>query len=173
MHLSILFQGISRETVEEYKKSQKMFETMLTGNLTNEDFAKAKPFYQDMAENIKIQRKRIGGNFAIAQAVTSQDMREFIRQFLPDCIFITLSLTREGQKNRVFARHGDVPGLLEMMTKLFDLYELPGDGEINTYNIDVDEIMNQADVLEKVMGTLDEHNKILRYVTFLIQREEG
>ena len=38
------------------------------------------PMYQEMAKDIKRQWKRLGGNFAASQAVTTQEHRELIRK---------------------------------------------------------------------------------------------
>ena len=50
-----------------------------------------------MARDILVQKKRIGGDFVVAHSVTSRDIRDFVRTILPDCIFVTLSLTEETQ----------------------------------------------------------------------------
>ena len=50
-----------------------------------------------MAKDIKVQKEHLGGDFVIAQAITSRDMRDHIRTILPDCIFIILSMTEETQ----------------------------------------------------------------------------
>ena len=60
-----------------------------------------------MAKHVLAQKKRIGGCFSIAQAVTSQEMRDHIRLTIPDCIFITLTMTQESQIKRIKARHGE------------------------------------------------------------------
>ena len=60
-----------------------------------------------LAEYIKTQRKRLGGNFVIARAIGSKKERDQIRSTLPDCIFIILSMTKEFQKKRLLARHGE------------------------------------------------------------------
>ena len=68
-----------------------------TGNMDDVNWDKLKPFMANIAKDIKVQKQRIGGDFIVAQAVTSRDMRDHIRKTLPDCIFITLSMTRETQ----------------------------------------------------------------------------
>ena len=73
------------------------FEKLSGGQWDDIDWEKMKPFYANMSKDIDVQRKRIGGNFAIAQAVTSREFRDHIRLTLPDCIFITLTLTKENQ----------------------------------------------------------------------------
>ena len=82
------------------------------------DWEKTKPFYSNVSRDIDVQRKRIGGNFVIAQAVTSQNMRDHIRLTLPDCTFITLTLTEENQLKRVRERHGEDCGkIVEKMNE--------------------------------------------------------
>ena len=54
-----------------------------------------------IAKDVDVQKKRIGGNFAVAHAVNNQEMRECIRQIVPDVIFITLTLTKETQRKRI------------------------------------------------------------------------
>ena len=113
-----------------------------------------------MSKDIDTQRKRIGGDFVIANAVTSREMRDHIRITLPDCVFITLTLTKENQLKRVTARHGEQGGdMLEMFNAMFKFYEGPGDGEKNTYNIDISENMTPNDVMNKVLEILDKHYK--------------
>ena len=70
------------------------------GNVDDVDWDNMKPFISNMAKDIKVQKERIGGNFVVAQAVTSRDMRDHIRKILPDCTFITLSMTPETQVSR-------------------------------------------------------------------------
>ena len=113
-----------------------------------------------MAKYVLQQKNRIGGDFVVAQAVFSQDMRDHIRTILPDCIFITLSVTRETQEKRIKERHGEgasAEGAVEMLKKIYKLYEGPGEGEKNTYNVDITEVMSPKDVLDKVLEVLEKN----------------
>ena len=131
---------------------------MSTGSFDDIDWNKAKPFLANMAKDILVQKQRLGGDFAVAHAVTSRDMRDHIRTILPDCIFIVLSMTDETQRKRIKERHGEATdGVFEMLTKLHKLYEKPGDGEKNAYNVDITEDMTRKDVFNKVMETLKEN----------------
>ena len=61
-------------------KTMPLFEEMMKGNY--ELFANAPEvmdFFTIIAEDIKKQKQRIGGNFAIAQAVPSKIIRDHIR----------------------------------------------------------------------------------------------
>ena len=135
-----------------------------------------------IAKDVDVQKKRIGGNFAVAHAVNNQEMRECIRQIVPDVIFITLTLTKETQRKRIKVnlmwgyfflltvlkiadfctfqiqdRHGEqAEEVIKMLTSLFDIYEPPGENERNTYNVEITDEMTPNDVLEKVQKILTE-----------------
>ena len=132
------------------------FQKLSQGRMAEIDWNKTKPFYTNMAKDIEIQKKRIGGDFVIAHAITSHDMRDHIRQTLPDCIFITLTLTKETQRKRIIARHGKKEGaMMEMLRNIYPFYEGPGDGEKNVYNINITEDMTPDDVLSKALEIFD------------------
>ena len=66
------------------------------------------PFYVAMARELVKQRKRIGGDWGIAQAVFSRAQRDQIKRDLgSDLIFVVMNLTKECQHKRVTGRHGD------------------------------------------------------------------
>ena len=120
------------------------------------DWEKIKPFYTSMAKDVAAQKKRIGGNFSIAEAVPSRAFRDHIRQTIPDCIFITLTMTKKAQMKRIRARHGDgSEGMLEVLSNIYELYELPGENEPNTFNVDITDDMKPQDVMKKVLDILE------------------
>ena len=47
-----------------------------TGNIDDIDWSKAKPFLKNMAKDILLQKNRIGGDFAVAHAVMTREMRQ-------------------------------------------------------------------------------------------------
>ena len=134
----------------------KEFEKLAGGNL-DLDWEGLKPFYTNIAKDVDTQRKRIGGDFVIAHAITSQNLRDHIRLTLPDCIFVTLTLTKESQAKRIKARHGDDPGAVEFLANMFNFYEGPGEGEKNTFNVDITETMTPKDVKDKVLEILEKN----------------
>ena len=113
------------------------------------------PMFHEMALHIDQQRKRLGGNWAIAQAVFSRAQRDQIRKDLgPNLIFMVLNVTRECQHKRVVKRHGDgehSKQFVEKMEKYYDLYEPAGEDEENAYNISVTEDMSVEDVIEEIL----------------------
>ena len=112
-----------------------------------------------LSNDIKIQRKRIGGDFVIARAIAgSKEERDKIRKILPDCIFLILTLTKEMQEERLLARHGDGKageGVIKLLTKFHDAFGLPEEGEENTFNIDIKEDMTPEDVLKIALEKLE------------------
>ena len=113
-----------------------------------------KPFLKLMGDNIVTERPRLGGNFAIAQAIFSRSQRDMLREIVgPDLHFMVLSMTKETQDKRLKARHGDsVPeGLLDFFVKFSEKCELAGEDEPNAHNIVITEDMTKEDVVKKVL----------------------
>ena len=120
----------SREFLERIKHPKSVGEKMEQrkfDEITDEELI---PHCQTLAEEVDKQRKRIGGNFVVAYAIHSQGVRNHIRKTLPDCIFIVLTLSKDVQRKRLLARHGEktekhviewlsVVGIFEDCLKLF------------------------------------------------------
>ena len=153
-------QGMSIERVNAVNQGLETYDKAQRG-IIDDDFATAfLPMYHEIAKDLVKQRKRLGGNWAIAQAVFTKAQREVLRQNIgSDLIFIVLNLTRECQKKRLAARHGDNihEELVQMLEKFYDLFEKAGDDEPNTYNLTVTEDMNVEDVMNKILDIIDKH----------------
>ena len=52
---------------------------MSTGGFDDIDWDKAKPFLANMCKDILVQKQRLGGDFAVAHAITSRNMRDHVR----------------------------------------------------------------------------------------------
>ena len=116
------------------------------------------PFYEAMVRDLVKQRKRIGGDWGIAQAVFSRTQRDFFRKQLgPDLIFIVMNLSKECQKKRVEARHGTGMGgeMLDKLVKYAEMCQPAGEDEVNAYNLDITEDMTRDDVLKKIKEIID------------------
>ena len=126
---------------------------------TQEHMEKLQPFLDLLAKDIIHQRKRLGGNMVIAQAINSQKQRERMRNLIgPDLVFIVLGMSKECQKKRVIARHGeDFPEtFMELLIKAADLYEPAGAEEENAFNVVITEDDSRDDVLQKIVDILKE-----------------
>ena len=83
------------ETIKAIDKASEVDELMIEGKM-EEIEEKLEPMYKVMAKEIAKQKERLGGDWAIAQAVFSRNQREFLRKALgPDLVFIVLSMTKE------------------------------------------------------------------------------
>merc|ERR1719491_2923384 len=144
--------GLTREFIDEINEAKREFGKRKPEEINFSDF---KSFFGLIAKDVSVQKKRIGGNFAVAHAVNNQELREYIRQIVPDVIFITLMLTKETQRKRIQARHGEqAEDAIKILTGIFDIYEPPGENETNTYNVEITDEMKQDDVLKKVQHIL-------------------
>ena len=112
-------------------------------------------FYKYMAESIGYERKRIGGDWMIAQAVPTRNMRDVIRQRLgKDLVFILLSLKKETILERLTKRHGEgkaAQGITDFLIKMQSSYELKAQDEENTFDIMITREMNEEDVVKKIL----------------------
>ena len=117
-----------------------------------------KPLVETMAKEVDRQRKRIGGNFVVVFAISRQVDRDLIRKVLPECTFVTLTLTREVLRKRLLARHDEKAeaDTIKYFTNCYDLYEIPDKNESNTYNIDVTNEMTRDDVVSCVEKILQD-----------------
>ena len=154
----ILFlQGIPLETIKIAEVAGKAWEAAENGQLDGL-LEKWGPMYEAMGKDIARQRKRLGGDWAIAQAVFTRDQREVLRKVIgPDLVFIVLQMTKDCQKKRLLARHEDpnAEEFVKVLNDIHDLYDSAGDDEENAYNIMITEDMSIDDVMEKVMEIVD------------------
>ena len=109
------------------------------------------------AEDILFHKNRIGGDWAVALAVSSKKHREVLRKAIGSDLYIfVLNLTRESNLKRLIERHGAEHGkeMAKMFEKIIKQYEPAEDDEVNTFNIEVTEEMTPDDVVEKAMSCL-------------------
>ena len=63
-------------------------------------------YYAAMAEDIGREKKRIGGDFAVAHVILTKEIRDKMREWLgPDLIFVELEMSQEDRRARVMDRH--------------------------------------------------------------------
>ena len=73
-------------------------------------------YYHHLALDISTEKKRIGGDWAVATVLISRDARAYLRKVLgPDLVIICLIMSDSARRERVLERHqGDV-GTADMM----------------------------------------------------------
>ena len=63
-------------------------------------------FYEHLALDIKREKERIGGDFAIATFILKREARDLLRKILgPDLIIVNLDMSQEERRERVLTRH--------------------------------------------------------------------
>lgn len=154
--------GLSIEKIKAVEKGFDAYRKIEDGEkMSPEEMnEKMSPMFHEMALDICKQRKRLGGDWAIAQAVFSQAQRDQIRKIIgPDLIFMVLNLTKECQGKRLENRHAgdDEAGAMfaDSLKRFYDLYEPAGENEENALNIDITEDMSIEDVVEVVLKTAE------------------
>ena len=146
--------GYTKEEVTQISKAEEAFMGMMKGQGFDNFEETLDPLYDYMGMDIARQRKRLGGNMAIAQAVFSRKQRDKLRSLIgPDLVFIVLNMTKECQSKRVRGRHGDSFGtdFIDILIKYAELCEPAGDDEENAFNISITEDMTRDDVLAQIM----------------------
>ena len=152
-HLLFILQDVPVGAVKGTDVAMREFEKMMTGDFDGIE-ENLQPMYDYMSEHVGKQRKRLGGNMAIAQAVFSRNQRDKIRKILgPDLVFIVLNMTKECQNKRVQKRHGDSLGddFLQILYRYAELCEPAGEDEENAYNVTIMEGMSPEDVIQKIL----------------------
>ena len=111
--------------------------------------------YKEMAQYVKDERNRIGGDWAVAQAVPNRALRDEIKKILPDVTFVTLTIKEDDLKARLEKRHGeDQSDINDMMLSIHKYYEPASDDEANAFNIDLETSMTPEYVVQIIMNKL-------------------
>ena len=105
-----------------------------------------------MCKDIAKERKRLGGDWAIAMAVPKQVHRDHIKAELgPDLVFVVLNMTKQDQQARIKARHGDKESIAnDVLTNTYDLYEPAAADEQNAIEVQITPEMSPDDIVDKI-----------------------
>jgi len=114
-------------------------------------------FYTIMCEDIMRERKRIGGDWAVAGVALTQSMRDHIRSKLgKDLFFVILSMDKEEQRKRVTERHQGDEQAADLMQLVNNLCEPVGEDEENTVSVAVTADMTRDDVVNKILDLINQ-----------------
>ena len=104
MHQKVLKGPGADARKEVLGKVQDIWSDLMTGKGCDKELMKL--YYGTMAEDIGSEKKRIGGDFAIAHVILTKDIRDKMREWLgPDLIFVHLEMSQEDRRARVLGRH--------------------------------------------------------------------
>ena len=145
--------GVPQKRIDTIAEGTLYFLSMGDENMYN--YEKLCDFYGVIAEDVSKEHARIGGNFAVTQAVPTRELRDHIRTILGEnLIFVVLHMSREDQIRRIKARHGEgktADSVLEMLTKLYNIYETAAEDEPNSINVTVTSEMSPEDVVKEIV----------------------
>merc|ERR1711971_536064 len=128
----------------------KQWEAMLEGKEV--DVAALEALYREMCRDIKRERARLGGDWAIATVIHSRSLRDFVRRELgPELEIAVVEMTLEQQVERIRARHDGNEQAVEMLKKFFDFCEPAEDDEPNTLGVKVTPEMTPHDVMNIIL----------------------
>lgn len=145
--------GVPQDRIDVVARGKGPFLAMTAGK--EYDFDVICLFYKFMCADVAREHSRIGGDFAIAQAVPKRNIRDFIRGILgEDLIFVVLHMSKEDQGARLRARHGDQATTAARLENMYNLYEQAGEDEPNTINCVITKDMSKDDVYNKVVELL-------------------
>lgn len=142
---------VPKERINAIKKGGPEFMKLVKGE--DCDIEKVKDYYTALCKDITSEKKRLGGNWVVAQAVPSKILRDHIRNELgKDLTFVVLHMTKDDQKKRIHARHGDTASAInDWLTKMYDLFEPAQKDEVNTIGVDVTNDMSRDDVMNLIL----------------------
>jgi len=116
------------------------------------DIEQFRELYTIMCEDIMRERKRIGGDWAVAGVAFNRSMRDHIRSKLgKDLLFVILSMDKEDQRKRVTDRHQGNEQAADLVPYFNKLCEPIGEDEENAVSVVVTAGMNRDDVVNKIL----------------------
>merc|ERR1711962_725821 len=143
------------EGVEERREvchqGVKQFEALMKGD--GYEVEPMKAFYKEMCRDIKRERARIGGNWAIATVISSRSLRDLVRQELgPELEIAVVEMTLEQQVERIRKRHKGNEQAVDMLKTFYDICDPAEENEPNTLAVKVTTAMTPHDVMNIILN---------------------
>jgi gluconate kinase len=149
--------GVPQDRIDVCAEADAEFDAMIQGK--DSDQTKLLATYSMMAKDIAKERKRLGGDWAVAQALPTRALRDHMRKELgQDLIFVVLHMSKQHQEERIKARHGEEAGGLNYyLLEAYKIYEPAAEDEPNALNVMVSPGMTPDDVVDKILTMLKKH----------------
>ena len=145
--------GVPQARIDDCGTAEAEFTKMMEGK--ESEPAKFRKLYTLMAEDVLRERKRIGGDWAVAQAVPTRELRDYIRGIIgAELIFVVLHMSKEDQEARVKNRHGDEEGATDYLVNAYKLFEPAAQDEPNTLDVRISPEMTPEDVADRIVAML-------------------
>jgi len=118
-------------------------------------------YYEHLALDIKREKKRIGGSFAIATVVFNRMSRDRLRKILgPDLIFVNLTMSMEERRARVLQRHSGDEASANIGDDYANMMEGIEEGEPNSLQVEISCNMSKPEVVEEILRQIGEIKNI-------------
>ena len=139
--------------MEERKKVSQSCQKIWPDLVAGKDYDKEmfREFYQALAGDIKEQKKRIGGDWAVAHVLLTREMRDSMREWLGrDLVILILTMSSEDRRERVLLRHEGSMEAADMMDAFERIMEPIGEDEPNTIEVAVTSAMTREEVVTRI-----------------------
>jgi len=119
------------------------------------DFSVIESCYGAMCEDIIRERKRMGGDWAVATVLMDRQIRDFVRSQLgADLQIVVLDMALEDQMERVRERNKGEESAVEMCKAIYGISDPAQEDEPNTTGVKVTPDMKPGDVVKQVLQTM-------------------
>ena len=112
-------------------------------------------FFRMMAEDVKRERERVGGNWVVANAISKRCEREIIREVLDNAFFVVLEISYDLVKERLFGREKE-KGIAKWLLSEHSKFEVAQADEPRTVGF---KILRESTEEENARAILDLINK--------------
>jgi len=125
-----------------------------------------------LCEDIKSERKRIGGHWVIADChLIKKPVRDFIRsKFGNELVIVDLSMTMANLRERLNKRH-EVKDLVDYLMDFSKGYNPVEENEENALKVEIDLSLNKIEVIEMIKNVCFLHFSKKKFKNFFIETE--
>jgi len=155
MHQKVLKGPGMEERQAMLKKTRNIFGDIFEGKDYNKE--QLLEYYGHMASDIASEKRRIGGDWAIAHVLVSADVRAFMREQLgSDLIIVVLTMSSSDRRERILSRHKGDTNTADIMDQFEKVMEGMQENEPNTIELSVNSSMTKDEVVTKIFQKVEE-----------------
>merc|ERR1719422_637730 len=153
LHQKILKGPGAKERQEIVKKMMVMWGDIMTGR--EFDIETMLEFYKHLALDIKREKERIGGDFAVATVLMNRETRDQLRRILGDqLVIVLLTMSMEERRERILVRHSGDKATADRMDHFTRLMKPLEKDEPNCWEVKVTGDMSRAEVVEEILRSI-------------------
>ena len=119
------------------------------------DVTNTEKYYSALCKDIISEKRRIGGNWVVAQAVPTKNLRKHIKKELGNgVIFILLNVLEDDRLRFFRSRHGAGAVLYKSLVKIYDRFEPAAEDEKDVITINVFEDMTPDQLVDRILASV-------------------